>query len=225
MGEDDIFRLKLYPAIKPDPVAIISGQVLDAKSQKPVASEVVSGLFDEKKDVAKVDYNPETGEYKMILPTKKAYNLTANKEGYFSATETLDLSKDKRFRDIKRNLYLVKIEPGQKILMRELLFLQSQFTLEPGANQELDRVASMMDKYPAMEILIEGHTDNQGDWAPNMKLSEDRVRVVKEYLISKGIVENRIQTKAWGPSKPIASNVNDEKRKLNRRVEFTILKM
>ncbi|GAB3493776.1 hypothetical protein GCM10027341_09460 [Spirosoma knui] len=225
MGEDDIFRLKLYPAIKPDPVAIISGQVLDAQTKKPVASEVVSGVSGEQKDVAKAEYSPETGEYKIILPTQKTYNLTARKEGYFPATETLDLSKDKRFRDIKRNLYLVKIEPGQKIVMREVLFQQSQFELMPGANVELDRVVAMMEKYAAMELLVEGHTDNQGDWEPNMKLAADRVRVVKEYLTSKGIAENRIQTKAWGPSKPIASNETEEKRKLNRRVEFTILKL
>ncbi|AQG80132.1 OmpA family protein [Spirosoma montaniterrae] len=225
MGEDDIFRLKLYPTIKPDPVAIVSGQVLDAQSKKPVSSEVVSGLFNDHKEVVKVDYSPETGEYKMILPTQKTYNLTAQKEGYFPTTETLDLSKDKRFRDIRRNLYLTKIEPGQKITMREVLFQQSQAALLTGANVELDRLVTMMNQHPAMELLIEGHTDNQGDWEPNMKLSEDRVRVVKEYLTGKGIAANRIQTKAWGPSKPIASNETEEKRKQNRRVEFTILKM
>ncbi|MVM30092.1 OmpA family protein [Spirosoma sp. HMF4905] len=225
LGEDDIFRLKLFPAIKPDPVAIISGQVLDSQSKKPIASEVASGLFGDTKEISKVDFNPETGEYKMILPTQKTYNLKARKEGYFTTTEVLDLSKDKRFRDIRRNLYLVKIEPGQKIVMREVLFQQSQFTLLPGANSELDQVVSMLEKYPSMELLIEGHTDNQGDWEPNMKLSEDRVRVVKEYLTSKGITEKRIQTKAWGPSKPVASNETEEKRKQNRRVEFTILKL
>lgn len=226
LGEDDIFRLKLFPAIKPDPVAIISGQVLDAQSKKPVPSEVVSGLLQDKnKEIAKAEYDPETGEYKMILPTQTAYNLSAVKDGYFPATETIDLSKDKRFRDIKRNLYLIPIQPGQKIVMREVLFEQSKFNLLPGAGTELDRVVEMLNKYPEMELLVEGHTDNQGEWAPNMKLSEDRVRVVKEYLTGKGVNEKRIQTKAWGPSKPIASNETEEKRKLNRRVEFTILKM
>ncbi|GAB3956845.1 hypothetical protein GCM10028805_47850 [Spirosoma harenae] len=225
LGEDDIFRLKLYPAIKPDPVAIVSGQVLDSQSKKPVASEVASGLLGDTKEISKVDYTPEMGDYKIILPTQKSYTLKARKEGYFTTTETLDLSKDKRFRDIRRNLYVVKIETGQKIIMRDVLFQQSQFELLPGANNELDQVVAMMEKYPAMELLVEGHTDNQGDWAPNMKLSEDRVRVVKEYLIGKGVTENRIQTKAWGPSKPIASNETEEKRKQNRRVEFTILKL
>ncbi|CAN5521794.1 hypothetical protein BH09BAC4_BH09BAC4_07770 [soil metagenome] len=225
LGEDDIFRLKLFPAIKPDPVAIVAGQVLDAKTQKPVSATVVSKIFGDAKDVTSVDYSPEMGEYKLILPTQKVYTMTASKEGYFPTTETLDLSKDKRFRDIRRNLYLVKIESGQKITMREVLFQQSQFALQPSANEELDRVVGMLEKYPSMDLLVEGHTDNQGDWEPNMKLAQDRVRVVKDYLIGKGIDEKRIQTKAWGPSKPVASNETEEKRKLNRRVEFTILKL
>ena len=225
LGEDDIFRLKLYPAIKPDPVAIISGQVLDATTKKPIAAAVVANLFNEHKEITKVEYSPEMGEYKLILPAQKTYVLTASKEGYFSTTETLDLSKDKRFRDIKRNLYIAKIDSGQKIVMREVLFQQSQSELQPGANDELDRVAGMMETHPAMELLVEGHTDNQGDWDPNMKLAADRVRVVKEYLTGKGIAANRIQTKAWGPSRPVASNETEEKRKLNRRVEFTILKL
>ena len=225
MGEDDIFRLKLYPAIKPDPVAIISGQVLDAVSKKPMASSVTSSVLGDSTDRSKFDYNPETGEYRIILPTQKAYNLTASREGYFPTTEVLDLSKDKRFRDIKRNLYLVKIAPGQKITMREVLFEQSQFVLQPGGDDELDRIVAMLNTHPTMELLIEGHTDNQGDWDLNIKLSEDRVRVVKEYLVSHGIAEVRIRTKAWGPSKPVASNSNEEKRKQNRRVEFTILKL
>ncbi|WP_461101027.1 OmpA family protein [Spirosoma koreense] len=225
VGEDDIFRLKLPPAVKPDPVAIVSGQVLDATSKKPIAASVVASLFAEHKETARVDYSPEMGEYKLILPAQKTYVLTANKEGYFPTTETLDLSKDKRFRDIRRNLYLARIDSGQKIVMREVLFQQSQSALLPGANEELDRVVGMLESHPKMELLVEGHTDNQGDWEPNIKLSEDRVRVVKEYLTGKGITPERIRTKAWGPSKPVASNETEEKRKLNRRVEFTILKL
>ncbi len=225
MGEDDIFRLKLYPAIKPDPVAIISGHVLDAVSKKPIASSVMSSILGDNTERSTFDYNPEAGEYRIILPTQKTYNLTASREGYFPTTETLNLSKDKRFRDIKRNLYLVKIEPGQKIVMREVLFEQSQSMLQPGGNTELDRIVTMLNEHPTMDLLIEGHTDNQGDWDLNIKLSEDRVRVVKDYLLSHSIAQARIQTKAWGPSKPVASNTNEEKRKQNRRVEFTILKL
>ncbi|MEZ0606958.1 OmpA family protein [Fibrella sp. WM1] len=224
LGEHDLFRLKLVPGLRPEPVAMITGQVLDMISKKPVATEVVSELLDST-SLTKVDYDPETGEYKLFLPIQKAYKLTARKDGYFPISELIDLSRDKRFRDIKRNLYVLPIQVGSKTILRGILFAQSQSELLAGSETELDALMGLLQQYPAMEILVEGHTDNQGDWEPNMKLSEDRVKRVKQYLIDKGIAEARIQTKAWGPSKPIASNETEEKRKLNRRVEFTILKL
>ena len=78
---------------------------------------------------------------------------------------------------------------------------------------------------PTVEIQLEGHTDNQGDFNLNLQLSQDRVTEVKKYLTSKGIDEKRISVKGWGSTKPVASNVTEDKRKLNRRVEFVVVKM
>ena len=223
LGEDDIFRLRLHPAIRPEPVAIVSGRVLDAISRKPVSTQIVSGLLKEGKEISKVEYDPDTGEYKLILPTQKVYTLSARKDGYFPIMETIDLSHDKRFRDIRRNLYVMPVQPGAKLVLRGVLFNQSEADLLPGSEAELDQLLHLLADYPTMTILVEGHTDNQGDWALNMKLADERVQRVKHYLTDHGVAENRVQTKAWGPSKPIASNETDEKRRLNRRVEFTIV--
>jgi outer membrane protein OmpA-like peptidoglycan-associated protein len=83
-----------------------------------------------------------------------------------------------------------------------------------------------MQEYPKMEVLIEGHTDGNDEMKLNIKLSEDRALEVKKYLVETGKIEaNRITTKGWGPTKPISSNVSEETRKKNRRVEFSILKL
>ena len=73
------------------------------------------------------------------------------------------------------------------------------------------------------KLLLEGHTDNQGDWNDNLKLSLERIENVKAYLISKGVDPIRIQTKGWGGSKPLSNNLLEETRKNNRRVEFTLI--
>jgi OOP family OmpA-OmpF porin len=75
-----------------------------------------------------------------------------------------------------------------------------------------------------VEILLTGHTDNRGNPEHNQRLSQKRVERVKGYLVSKGISAKRIGGKGFGGSKPIASNDTEETRRLNRRVEFTIVK-
>ena len=72
-----------------------------------------------------------------------------------------------------------------------------------------------------LNVLIEGHTDNQGDWDENLKLSNERVEQVKGYLIKQGIESSRIQAKGWGGTKPLSTSTAEEKRRLNRRVEFS----
>ncbi len=225
IGEEDIFRFKVYPAMRPDPVAILSGSVLDAETNKPIKSDIVTDLMKDNSNISKIEYDPETGEYKMIVPVKEAYRLTAPKDGYFSTSEIVDLTKDKKFRDIRKNILLVPIKVGAKLALSNVMFEQSKSELLTQALPDLDQIATMMLKYPQMEILLEGHTDNQGDFKLNIQLSEDRVCEVQKYLASKNIDPTRVQTKGWGASKPRANNQTEESRKRNRRVEFTIMKM
>ncbi|MBC7891568.1 MAG: PD40 domain-containing protein, partial [Sphingobacteriaceae bacterium] len=74
LGKEDIFRLRMYEAIKPEPVAIVSGSVLNFIDRKPLKAEVVtsvlSGVLDPS-DSLRTEYNPETGEYKLVLPLQK----------------------------------------------------------------------------------------------------------------------------------------------------------
>ncbi|GGB99303.1 hypothetical protein GCM10011325_28150 [Dyadobacter sediminis] len=225
VGQEDIYRIRMVPEIKPEPVAIITGIVYEAETTKPVRSEIVADIKKSNAVFTDATFDPETGEYRLILPLKEIYRLTASGEGYFPFTEEIDLTEETGFRTIKKNLYLQPIKAGQQIRLSNTMFSQSSAEVIPSSFSELDRIVATMNTYPTMEILLEGHTDNQGEVKQNVKLSEDRVQQVKKYLLSKGIRPNRIQTKAWGPAKPIASNLTEQTRKKNRRVEFTILKI
>jgi outer membrane protein OmpA-like peptidoglycan-associated protein len=114
-------------------------------------------------------------------------------------------------------------DKGTLITFENVVFEQSKYELLPDALPELDRLVEWMKKRPAMRIRLEGHTDNQGDPGKNLKLSQDRVNTVKEYLFSKGIEEHRIEAVGYGGFFPIKDNSQEETRKLNRRVEFEIL--
>lgn len=229
IGKEDIFRIKLFPSIRPDPVAIISGTVINAFDKKTISAEVVMELLNDSTGTDKIvaEFDPETGEYKMIVPLKKAYSLNASKKGFISISENLDLSKDRRFREIKKNISLIPIKEGQTMVLNNLFFNQSKFDILSASYPELNRIIKLMQEYPTMQVIIEGHTDGSDEnMILNVKLSQERANEVKKYLVEKGQIDTkRIQTKGWGQSKPIASNATEETRKKNRRVEFTILKL
>ena len=118
---------------------------------------------------------------------------------------------------VKRDSLIERIE------LRSLSFDQTKAELKESSMAELDIVAQWMIRDTTIRILFIGHTDNQGDPALNVKLSEERVLNVKKYLVSKGITASRIAVVGYGGAFPVASNATEESRKLNRRVEMEII--
>ncbi|WP_064196829.1 MULTISPECIES: OmpA family protein [Emticicia] len=229
IGAEDIFRIRLFPSIKPEPVAIISGTVVNAFDKRPIAANVMMEVLNDSlnKETIVAEFNPDTGEYKMVVPLKKSYSLNASKKGFVSISESLDLTKERRFREIKKNINLIPVKEGQTMILNNLFFEQSKYDILPESYSELNRIIELMKEYQSMQVIIEGHTDGSGDDIMlNVKLSQNRANEVKKYLVENGHIDPaRIQTKGWGQSKPIASNSTEETRKKNRRVEFTILKL
>jgi OOP family OmpA-OmpF porin len=92
------------------------------------------------------------------------------------------------------------------------------------SKQLLDDVARELSDHPEIrKVQIEGHTDSTASNRHNLKLSKDRIASVRSYLIGKGVEPNRLSIKAFGETKPIASNKTEEGRAKNRRVDFRIL--
>jgi outer membrane protein OmpA-like peptidoglycan-associated protein len=224
LGEFDIFRMKLPETIKPVPTVLLQGIVLDQITKQPVAAEVIVEDLDQKQAPQRLDYDPAVGDFKLVLDTQKQYGLTAQRKGYQSGGMVIDLTKETQYRELRREVLLAPIEIGQKVTLNTIRFSQSKYDLLPASLPELDRIAQMMTENSTMEILLEGHTDNVGDFDANVQLSKDRVEEVKRYLSTKNIDAKRIQTKGYGPTRPVSPNTTEESRKQNRRVEFTILK-
>ncbi|MDP2267854.1 MAG: OmpA family protein [Deltaproteobacteria bacterium] len=95
--------------------------------------------------------------------------------------------------------------------------------IKPAYDKEIQKFADVMKNYPALQVVIEGHTDNTGKKAYNQKLSKKRANSVKSYLTKKfGIAESRLTAIGYGDSKPIDSNKTKAGRQNNRRVEAAI---
>lgn len=104
--------------------------------------------------------------------------------------------------------------------MKSVEFKTASANLKPSSNAILDKVATLMKKYPNYKLDITGHTDNVGDPAMNVELSTARAESCLAYLQSIGIARHRISSKGYGSRQPIASNDTAGGRAKNRRVEF-----
>ncbi len=119
---------------------------------------------------------------------------------------------------------LKPLEVGTTITLENVLFYRASAKMLEESYKELDEIVLLLNQNPTMNILLKGHTDNRGDVTANMKLSDERVVAVANYLIERGIKSKRVKGKGFGGSQPVAPNDTEENRSKNRRVEFQIIK-
>jgi OmpA-OmpF porin, OOP family len=223
-GNEDIVKIKLITELRPNPVVLITGKVFNAKTKEPLGANIEYENLVDGKNVGIAQSNPQTGEYKIVLPYGKNYGFMAYTEKFISVSDNLDLSSVAEYKEITRDLYLVPLEVGSTIRLNNIFFDVAKATLRPESYPELDRLAGLMTENSKMQIELSGHTDNVGSDEANLKLSADRAKTVTDYLVTLGISAERIQSKGYGETKPLATNDTEEGRQQNRRVEFTILK-
>lgn len=223
-GLTDIIRFKLPEIVKPDPVVLVQGRVLNAKTQQPLEAIIRFDDLSSGREVGEARSDPSSGDYQIVLAAGKKYGYHAEASGYLSVNENMELLDLKEYDEIRKDLLLVPIEIGESIQLKNVFFVQSKAMLLPESYPELDRLVRIMKDNKTIEIELGGHTDGRGDPKANLALSEERVEAVKQYLISKGISEKRILGRGFGGAKPMVANDTEENRQLNRRVEFKITK-
>jgi outer membrane protein OmpA-like peptidoglycan-associated protein len=197
----------------------IWGKVTNAKTNAPIPGAMVIFAAG---NISQANASAD-GAFSINLAGVEEYTVKVESPGYIGEFERLDL-KTQVMKELEMNFRLLPVEVGTTINLKSVLFERSKPVLLTSSFDELDMVVDFMKQNPKVEILLSGHTDNQGRHDMNMKLSRERVNTVKEYLVTKGIPGNRITGKGFGGTKPIADNYADETRALNRRVEFTIVK-
>jgi outer membrane protein OmpA-like peptidoglycan-associated protein len=211
------FVLISFVAYSQNSEIIVSGKVKQAISGKGVVAKVfyksyptgsLSGTF-----------NDSTFSFSIFGSSK--YFVTAEAPDHIKGGV---LVEPKDARDNKINVEIELTPKGQSIRLNHLIFDAGKDVIKPASFNELDGLVAMLKVDPKMEIQLEGHTDNVGNAARNLELSEKRVIAVKKYLTAHGISKGRIQTKAYGGTKPIANGNSEEARALNRRVEMRVLK-
>jgi OOP family OmpA-OmpF porin len=114
----------------------------------------------------------------------------------------------------------------EKIELKEMVeFETDSAKISDRSDALLDEVVGAMKDHPEiLKVEIQGHTDSTASKKHNLKLSNERAAAVRQYLVDHGVAANRMVSKGYGDSKPIASNKTSDGRMQNRRVEIHILK-
>ena len=210
---------------RPDPVALISGKVIDQTTGKPIEARIVYQTLPDGAEAGEATSDPITGEYKIVLPYGQKYSMRAIAKDFIAEGDNVDLTQMKGFQEIKgKELKMVPIEVGRTVRLNNIFFDTGKSELRAESGPELDRLVTTLNESPKIVIEVRGHTDNTGSNEINAKLSQDRADAVREYFISKGIEPDRVGSKGFGESKPVSTNDTDEGRQQNRRVEFMIVK-
>jgi OmpA-OmpF porin, OOP family len=103
-----------------------------------------------------------------------------------------------------------------------LLFDTGKATLQPSSQEQLNNIAAILKAYPNVHVKIGGYTDNTGDPAANLALSEARAKNVMDALVAAGIDPSRLEAKGYGDQYPVGDNSTEEGRAQNRRIALLV---
>ena len=210
--------------VKENMITIVKGKIMDAVTMGPLGGVIVE-IYDNElgRMVANFESNTRTGEYMVSLNSGRNYGFAVKAKEYMFHSENLVIPPATTVQEIYMDFLLNKVKVGSKIILKNIFFDFDKATLRSESATELDRLVKLLIDVPTMKIEISGHTDNVGSDNYNKQLSEDRAKAVVEYLIEKGIDEDRLTYAGYGETQPIADNDTEEGRQVNRRTEFKVL--
>ncbi len=181
--------------------------------------------------IASLSPNPATGEFATKVKPG-SYKLTAYGEGYEPASKSIVIQDDQQNPDVLTFLSLKPkmVSTGEYYSIKNVFFDYSSAVLNREGQEEVERLAVVMEKNPSLYIEVTGHTDAHGSEEYNKRLSVDRAQSVVQYLLDRGIDSKRFVTRGMGKEHYIAINQNPdgsdnpEGRRLNRRAEMRVIK-
>ncbi len=229
-GGLDIYTFKMPEYARPQAVTYAKAQVTNAVTGYPISAKVE--FTDLKTGKVFVTSNTRSnGTFLVCLPAGKDYALNVSKDKFLFYSDNFNLLESASFE--KPFLLNIELQPidttgltpaGKPIILNNVFFETGSAALRPESLSELDQLVQLLTASSKLKIQINGHTDNVGDKAFNISLSEARAKAVQDYLLSKKIAAERLRFKGFGETKPLESNDSPEGRAKNRRTEFVVWK-
>lgn len=204
-------------------MTLLKGTITDKFTHEPLSAKIELVDLEKNQVIATLESNKASGKYLVTLPAGKNYGITVKAENCLFYSENVDLTNAAGYNETVKDIELMKIEVGSKVVLKNIFFDSGKSTLRPESEPELANLLKFMTEIPTLKIEISGHTDNVGSAAVNKKLSEARAKAVVDYMITKGVATDRMTYKGYGFDQPVASNDTAEGKQQNRRTEFKVL--
>lgn len=226
LGQWDVYRVIIPKNVRPQPIASLSGKVIDKLTKKYIPATIIWEDLQTGKKVGSSTVNPIDGSYFIVLPLGKKYGYYASADGYYPSSSYIDLKKQqfalsKKY-DIQLSAMPITEEKELTVELSNVFFDYGSAQLLEESQPELLRLATIIKEKGYAKILISGHTDDVGSDSFNDRLSLQRANSVKNYLITLGLSREILQAKGFGKRKPRSFEKTEEANAENRRVEVTI---
>jgi outer membrane protein OmpA-like peptidoglycan-associated protein/Tol biopolymer transport system component len=206
-------------------VTLLKGKVIDEGNAAPLAA--VISLVDNvtNKIITKLNSNPTTGEFELVIPHGGNYGVATEKSGYLFNSINFSVPQFAEYQEIDTHIIMVKAEIGSKVVLRNVFFDIGKSDLKLESIAEVENIRELLSRDAHLRLQINGHTDNLGNVSSNKALSLKRASAVVNYLVQHGISASRLSAKGYGSERPIVSNDDEEGgREINRRTEIEIIK-
>lgn len=219
---DDVFRVKL----KTDKYVVLQAEDTKGNPMKDVDVSLYQVLGDN--DFEFIGEGKTGGDPVAFLLEETNYKLNGSKDGFWPSIETLKMEEITSAGEDTIIKVLI-MRPVNRATVENVYFAFDMNDIREMYQDEMDTVVALMKKYEDLIVKVDGHTDSKGSDAYNQALSERRAKAAKEYIVEQGIDPEKVLTKGFGESSPIAPNENpdgsdnEEGRAKNRRVEFKLL--
>ena len=220
-GGDDIYA---FGKLKCE--QIVKGLIRDELTNELLSKATVSLINIDGKILERYQ-TKEDGYYEFKIDCEKTYTILAEKPIYRPDNIEFETSAINQ-EEIKIDLSLKPLIIDNEIVINPIFFDFDKSNIRPDAAYELENIVAVMREHPKMVIKIESHTDSRGNDSYNMKLSDRRAKSTRDYLFSRGIAKDRIQSAiGYGESQILNRCKNgvkctDEEHEENRRSKFSI---
>jgi len=214
----DLYSFPMPMESQPAAVTVFRGRLRDSITGFPLVGTVMIRDLEKGTEIMPKSINEE-GYFEFDLINNRRYQLLVMGDDFLTIKKDFEMNGDTTFQ-----IFAQSYEKGKPIVFESLKFKSNSTRLKKSIQPKLDYMVKFLQAYPMFRLVVEGHTDADGDEDYNLQLSQERADKIAEYITHTGNFEqDRVVAIGYGETRPVVPNDTEENKSTNRRVEFKLV--